>query len=85
MTAENATSQEMTELEWITLQKEITNHGNVGLPKRETMTEKFVRKFKQNPVVPIGKIYNFITFDFEYYVDFFKQNILFQNVISNFV
>lgn len=37
------------ELEWIQMVKDIDN-----LPKAETQKEKFMRKFKQNPFVPIG-------------------------------
>ncbi|XP_063709432.1 HIG1 domain family member 2A, mitochondrial [Culicoides brevitarsis] len=38
-----------SDLEWVQMVKDIDN-----LPRAETQVQKFVRKFKQNPFVPIG-------------------------------
>ncbi|XP_047496956.1 HIG1 domain family member 2A, mitochondrial-like [Penaeus chinensis] len=54
---DNMTSQstgvkeEFTELDWITLKSDIGSEQNLY---QETAGEKFQRKFKENPLVPIG-------------------------------
>lgn len=40
------------QLEWIVLRKEL----NDGHRREETQKEKLIRKVKDNPMVPIGKI-----------------------------
>lgn len=47
MAQPNAVSQ--PELEWIQMRKDFSED------QIETSREKFLRKFKQNPLVPIGK------------------------------
>lgn len=55
---DNMTSQstgvkeEFTELDWITLKSDIGSEQNL---RTETAGEKFQRKFKENPLVPIGE------------------------------
>ncbi|KAL7642756.1 UNVERIFIED_CONTAM: hypothetical protein RMT77_006044 [Armadillidium vulgare] len=41
---------ELTELEWVDLRKDIAARQSFT----ETSSDKFVRKFKENPFVPIG-------------------------------
>ncbi|ROT75356.1 putative HIG1 domain family member 2A, mitochondrial [Penaeus vannamei] len=43
--------EEFTELDWITLKSDI---GSEEIIHTETAGEKFKRKFKENPLVPIG-------------------------------
>lgn len=40
---------DISELEWINLRKRVDE-----VMKDETLSEKFSRKFKENPLVPIG-------------------------------
>lgn len=44
--------EEFTELDWITLKNDI---GSEQMIHQETAGEKFQRKFKENPLVPIGE------------------------------
>jgi len=43
--------EEFTQLDWITLKNDI---GSVQVQQSETAGQKFERKFKENPLVPIG-------------------------------
>lgn len=49
-------SQPETELDWIQLRKEF------GSVQTETTKEKLARKFKENPLVPIGSYFCFVLF-----------------------
>lgn len=51
MTQESSSAQTNPELEWIQMKRAI---GSVEV---ETSSEKFMRKFKSNPLVPIGEIF----------------------------
>ncbi|XP_071539872.1 HIG1 domain family member 2A, mitochondrial [Panulirus ornatus] len=42
---------DFTELDWITLKNDI---GSIELENQETVKDKFIRKFQDNPFVPIG-------------------------------
>lgn len=46
-----STDEEPTDLDWVQLRKEMGAHQHV-----ETTTEKFGRKFSENPFVPIGML-----------------------------
>lgn len=52
--ANKITQQEQDELDWLTLQKKLQVGGYEQFTQ-ETGTEKLIRKFKENPLVPIGK------------------------------
>ena len=50
--------KEMTDadmLEWIELNKQLQFNSETGKPHVETASDKFKRKFGENPMVPIGK------------------------------
>lgn len=49
MSKSNATDEE--EFDWVQFKKDY------AVTRVETQKEKFVRKFKENPMVPIGKVY----------------------------
>lgn len=49
MTSESAAAQQNPELEWIQMRRAI------GSVDAETTSEKFMRKLKSNPLVPIGE------------------------------
>lgn len=51
---EDLSNIEMSELDWIQLKKDM---GPVG----ETFADKFMRKVKENPVVPVGKFLHFVS------------------------
>ncbi|KAI5705638.1 HIG1 domain family member 2A, mitochondrial isoform X2 [Diaphorina citri] len=51
--ANKITQQEQDELDWLTLQKKLQVGGYEQFTQ-ETGTEKLIRKFKENPLVPIG-------------------------------
>lgn len=42
---------DLSEFDWLKVTEEVNNK----LGRDETGTDKFIRKFKQNPFVPIGK------------------------------
>lgn len=48
----NETKGELSKLEWIELRNDIEVAGQVHT---ESSSDKFMRKFKENPLVPIGK------------------------------
>ncbi|KAG5682721.1 hypothetical protein PVAND_012055 [Polypedilum vanderplanki] len=49
--AQEATIAKQPELEWIQMKKDFDNER---AHEEESAKEKFIRKFKQNPLVPIG-------------------------------
>lgn len=51
--AKELTDEDMEQFDWLTLQKDMDT-----LMPLETHSQKFIRKFKENPFVPIGKLHN---------------------------
>ncbi|XP_075223314.1 HIG1 domain family member 2A, mitochondrial-like [Lycorma delicatula] len=45
----NSEQNSASELEWINIRRDVDNIFN-----EETVTQKFIRKFKETPLVPIG-------------------------------
>lgn len=52
----NISQKDQDELDWLSLQKKLAGEGYEQFTQ-ETGTEKFVRKFKENPLVPIGQYF----------------------------
>lgn len=44
-----------TEMDWVQLQKEIRTDQDTGEVHRELEKDKFIRKFRENPMIPVGK------------------------------
>jgi len=52
--AKNKENIEVDEFEWIQLNKELAVNRDTGKKHQEAPSEKLVRKFKENPFLPIG-------------------------------
>ena len=52
--AKNKENIEVDEFEWIQLNKELAVNRDTGKKHQEASSEKLVRKFKENPFLPIG-------------------------------
>ena len=54
--AKNKENIEVDEFEWIQLNNELAVNRDTGKKHQEAPSEKLVRKFKENPFLPIGGI-----------------------------
>jgi len=50
----NEDTIEVDEFEWVQLNKELLLNRDSGKPHKERPQEKLIRKFSENPLIPIG-------------------------------